>query len=76
MSAFGHPYLPGSVGRLQPELYDLYDTVALLDIPEQGRPMSPAIVREELSELFAEVKEPRPEWLAPDEPWPPSHEGA
>ena len=28
-AAFGHPYLPASVGRLQPEMYDLYDTVAL-----------------------------------------------
>jgi hypothetical protein len=73
-SAFGHPYLPGSVGALRPELYDLYDTVALLDLPEHARPAIPIAVRDELIKLFGEVKEPRPEWLTPDEVWPPQGE--
>jgi hypothetical protein len=73
-SAFGHPCLPASVGLLLPELSGLYDEVVLLDIPEKGRPVRPQIVREELIDLFAEVKEPRPEWLAPNEKWPPERD--
>jgi hypothetical protein len=70
-SVFGHPYLPSSVGLLHPSMYDLYDTIALLDIPERGRPTNPALVPKELRELLAEIKEPRPEWIAKDEVWPP-----
>jgi hypothetical protein len=69
-AAFGHRYLPASVGALRPESYDLYDTVSLLDISERARTAVPISARTELTQLFAEVKEPRPEWLAADEIWP------
>jgi hypothetical protein len=70
-AAFGHHYLSANENLLQPEAYDLYDTVALLDIPERGHAAIPASAFRELSELFAELKEPRPEWLDPDDTWPP-----
>jgi hypothetical protein len=69
-AAFGHTYVPGTVGRLLPELCDLYDAAALLDLPEHGRPVDPA-TRRALVEFFKEIKEPRPQWIEPDEPWPP-----
>jgi hypothetical protein len=70
-TALGHPWVPGTVGFLRPELYELYDAVGLLDLPEHGPPVDPAIVRDALAELFAREKEPRPLWIAPHEPWPP-----
>jgi hypothetical protein len=70
-SAFGHPALPASVVVLRPEMYNLYDTIALLDLPEQGSAVHPRIVREELKDFFAEVEEPRPPWLQDHDPWPP-----
>ena len=69
-AAFGHRYLPASVGSLTPESYDHYDTIALLDISERARATIPISARNELTQLFAELKEPRPEWLAADENWP------
>ena len=72
MPRLGHRWLPGNRGPLQPELYDFYDAVALLDVPEQGaagesrRPSAAA-----LADFFPDEKEPRPEWLAPNESWPP-----
>jgi len=70
-TALGHPWVPGTVGTLRPSLYDLYDAVGLLDLPEHGPPVNPVVVRTALAELFAQEKEPRPVWLEPDEPWPP-----
>jgi hypothetical protein len=75
-AAFGHTWLPGSVGRLQPELYDLYDTAALLDLPEHGRPADPDAVRNVLADFFIEEPEPRPSWVRPIEPWPPDRKTA
>jgi hypothetical protein len=59
------------VGSLSPPLYDLYDAVALLDLPRAGPPADPATVRAALGELLADGPEPRPGWLLPTEPWPP-----
>jgi hypothetical protein len=71
-AVFGHPLLPGSFGQ-QPhtELLDLHDAPAMLNLPERGSPFDPATVRSALTPFFAEDKEPRPNWIAPDEPWPP-----
>jgi hypothetical protein len=73
-AAFGHPWVPGSVGALRPELYALYDAIGLLDLPEAGRSASPAEVRRALGGFFAQDREPRPNWIAPNEPWPPHDE--
>jgi hypothetical protein len=70
-SALGHKTIPGVVGSLSPPLYDLYDAVALLDLPRAGPPADPATVRAALGELLADGPEPRPGWLLPTEPWPP-----
>ncbi len=70
-AALGHPWVPGTVGLLRPALYDLYDAVGLLDLPEHGPPVDPETIRGALAELFAQEKEPRPIWLAPNDPWPP-----
>ena len=60
------------IGRQKrPELYDLYDAVVLLDLPAHGRRLDPAEIRAALGEYFEPDKEPRPHWIAPDEPWPP-----
>ena len=52
-------------------MYELYDAVAVLDLPEHGPPVDPATVRSALAEFFDEDKEPRPFWIDPNEPWPP-----
>jgi hypothetical protein len=70
-AAFGHPWVPGTVSHLSPPLYDLYDAVGLLDLPGRGRPGDPAAIRAALGAYFIQEKEPRPGWIAPQEPWPP-----
>jgi len=70
-TAFGHRYLPASVDSLEPDSHGDCDMVGLLDISDRGRADIPISARNELTQLFAEVKEPRPEWLAADETWPP-----
>ena len=50
---------------------ELYDIAGLLDLPPHGRPTDPATVRSALGPYLDQVKEPRPEWIAPNEPWPP-----
>jgi hypothetical protein len=70
-AAFGHRFIPGAVGIVRPDLYDEYDAVALLDLPDRGRAVSPLRVRTALEELFAPEPEPRPGWLDPNEKWPP-----
>jgi hypothetical protein len=70
-SAFGRRFIPGSVAYVRPDQYDQYDAVALLDLPDRGRPVDPVSVRAALAEQLAEEPEPRPAWLAPDEQWPP-----
>jgi hypothetical protein len=70
-AALGHPRLTGSVGALRPELYDLYDAIGLLDLPEHGRAVDPAAVRSLLAQYFVEDTGPRPDWILPTEVWPP-----
>ncbi len=71
-AAFGYLWIPGAIGRLPPNAdLELYDVAGLLDLPPQGRPTDPAIVRSALGPYLDQVKEPRPEWIAPNEPWPP-----
>jgi hypothetical protein len=71
-AVFGHPLLSGSFGRKPPtELLNLHDAPAMLNLPERGSPFDPATVRNALTPFFAEDKEPRPSWIAANEPWPP-----
>ncbi|MFI5457414.1 MAG: hypothetical protein ACHRXM_18375, partial [Isosphaerales bacterium] len=64
-AAFVHPWIPATFIVLSPTQYDLYDAVALLDLPEQGRQVDPPTVRGALAEFLAEDSEPRPFWLGP-----------
>jgi hypothetical protein len=73
-AAFVHPWIPATFVALSPTQYDLYDAVAMLDLPERGRPADRATVRGALAEFLAEDAEPRPFWLAPKEQWPPAIE--
>jgi hypothetical protein len=70
-AAFGHRFIPGSVAYVRPDQRDLYDAVALFDLPDRGQPGDPASVRAALAVLFAEEPQPRPGWIAPNEKWPP-----
>ena len=65
-AAFGHRFFPAAVGAVRPDLRDQYDAVALLDLPDRGRPVDPGSVRAALAELFAEEPEPRPGWIGPN----------
>ncbi len=69
--AIGHPWVPASLGLLSPKLYDFYDSLALLNIPEEGRQLDPRLIREALEPLLAPTPPPRPGWIEPSEPWPP-----
>jgi hypothetical protein len=74
-AAFGHPMLVGTyIIKPLGELLDSYDAVWLLNIPETGRKVDPAVVRAALNVYFAEDPEPRPPWLDPQEEWPPAVE--
>jgi hypothetical protein len=70
-AAFGHRFIPGTVGFVRPDLYDEYDSVALLDLPDRGRRVDAASVHSALADLLAEEPEPRPGWIAPGEKLPP-----
>ncbi len=70
-AAFGHRFIPGAVGLLREDQYDLYDAAALLDLPDKGSPTDPQAVRAVLGELYAVEGEPRPSWIRPEERWPP-----
>ncbi len=71
-AAFGHPLIPSTFGRQPPEeLLDQHDAPALLDVIERGTSVQPVQFWNALAELFLAEKEPRPSWIAPDEPWPP-----
>ena len=49
---FGHPWVPASMGPQHPPQPDLYDAVAMLDLPERGKPLDPAIVQQRTFRLF------------------------
>jgi hypothetical protein len=70
-AAFGNRFIPAAVAYVRPDQRDQYDAVALLDLPDRGRPVDPGSVRAALAELFNEEPEPRPGWIGPDEKWPP-----
>jgi hypothetical protein len=70
-AAFGHRFIPATVGFVRPDLYDEYDAVALLDLPDRGRHFDAASVHSALADLLVDEPEPRPGWIAPDEKWPP-----
>ena len=71
-AAFGYLWVPGALGGYSPlGQHELYDVAGLLDIPERGRPLDPAAVRAALGPFLNQDKEPRPDWIAPGEPWPP-----
>jgi hypothetical protein len=70
-AAFGHRWIPVTVGPVRPSHPDLYDAAALLDLPRRGKPLAPQTVRAALADYFADEPEPRPGWINADEPWPP-----
>jgi hypothetical protein len=70
-AAFGHLWLPDSVGGYPPiGQYELYDVAGLLDIPEQGRARDATLVHSVLDPLLTQENEPPPFRLAPGETWP------
>ena len=70
-AAFGHRFIPGVVALLQPDMYDEYDAAALLDLPDHGRPVARETVVAALADLYSVEPEPKPEWLGPEDVWPP-----
>ncbi len=59
-------------GRLPaPDLPEVYDAVDLLDLPRTGAETDAVRIRRALGPLLVVEPEPRPEWIAPGEPWPP-----
>ncbi len=67
----GHPFIPGSISHLRPELYNNYDAISLLDIPEDGPAPNPRVIVSAFAELLDPGPPPRPDWLLPTDPWPP-----
>jgi hypothetical protein len=55
-----------------PDLPEVYDAVGLLDLPRDGTETDATVIRRALGLLLAVEREPRPEWIGPEEPWPPS----
>ncbi len=70
-AAFGHIYIPASTGRLLMAQRELYDVAAILDLPEKGRPLAPQAIRAALGSYLDADPEPRPQWIARGERWPP-----
>jgi hypothetical protein len=71
-AAFGHLRVPGAVGGYSPlGQYELSDVAGLLDLPDRGRVVDTAAVRTALGPFLTQEKEPRPDWIAPGEPWSP-----
>jgi hypothetical protein len=70
-AAFGHQWIPGTFHTVRDFQHQLYDAVAVLDLPERGRPVDLDTVRGALAEFFADDGEPRPFWLDPTVLWPP-----
>jgi hypothetical protein len=70
--ALGRALLVGSFASKPPlELLGIYDSAALLDIPETGRQVDAKTVQAALRSFFIEEPEPRPTWLERGESWPP-----
>jgi hypothetical protein len=71
-AVFGYLWIPGAIGRLPPpNQFELYDVAGLLNLPRNGQPTNPAVIRSALGPLLEQPKEPRPQWIEPNEPWPP-----
>ncbi len=71
-AAFGYLWIPAAIGGLAPTDHrELYDVAGLLDLPAIGRPSDPTLVRKMLRPYLDQDREPRPEWIAPGEAWPP-----
>jgi hypothetical protein len=73
-AGLGHPWVSGTVRNMPPELYEHYDAIGLLDLPEHGGNRVSASALVSLHDYFVREPEPRPGWLAPNEPWPPPDE--
>ena len=58
-----------------PDLPEVYDAVGLLDLSREGTETNPTVIRQALGPLLAVEREPRPDWIAPEEPWPPGLPG-
>jgi hypothetical protein len=70
--AIGRDSIQAAFGRLDlPDLPQVYDAAGLLDLPDRGRSLDPALIRRALGPYLFPEKEPRPGWLPPEEPWPP-----
>jgi len=76
IAGFRHAHIPrdpAAFGRLDmPELPEVYDAAGLLDLPERGRSTDQDVIRRAMAPYVFMESEPRPPWLTPDEPWPPS----
>lgn len=68
----GRDEIRAAFGRLDmPELPEVYDAAGLFDLPERGRLKDLDAIRRALAPYLFTESEPRPTWLASDEPWPP-----
>jgi hypothetical protein len=70
-AAFGHQWIPNTFHTVREFQYELYDAVAVLDLPQHGKRVDVTTVRRALAEFFPPESEPRPFWLDPKVPWPP-----
>jgi hypothetical protein len=75
-AALGHPFVSGAVQLLPTRLYEHYDAIGILDLPDHGRDADPASVREALAPYFAQEPEWRPPWLSRSDSWPPAKENS
>jgi hypothetical protein len=70
-AAFGHRWLPGTRVPLIESMYDEYDAMALLELPDAQRNIDPASVRARFAEYFVEDPALRLPLLAADVRTPP-----
>jgi hypothetical protein len=70
-SLMGHPWVSGAVRDVPQDLANEYDAIGLLDLPEHGPTTDYVALVQALLAYFIPEPEPRPSWIAPNEPWPP-----